>query len=130
MNDYILSDEELLELSEYAPMTEGGTLEELLEEAKVVAAAIRKTGESLSGLDKRAKALFYMRAFYFLGVLRGGEAYRVSLLLDDDINAEEPPQIDFGLSDSCAELFADDLRVQGKPSKMLMEIYKAVDLGE
>lgn len=127
---YILPDSEILELSEYAPMTEGGTLEELLEETEQVAVAIKRTGEDLSGLDEKAKALFYMRAFYFLGVLRGGEAYRVSLLLGDDINTEEPPQITFELSGNCAELFVDDLRVQSKPSKTLKTVYKALGLGE
>lgn len=125
---YILSDDDLLELSEGAPLTEGGTLEEFLSEAEQVAEAVKKTEVSFSGLDLRAKALFYMRAFYFLGVLRGGEAYRVELLLDDDIDAEELPQVPFELSDSCADLFADDLR--GKPSETLKAIYKAVGLGK
>lgn len=123
---YILSDDDLVNLSEGAPMTEGGILDDLLDEAKQVAAAVRKTGVNLSGLDGRARVLFHMRAFYFLGVLRGGEAYRVEQLLDDDINAEGPPQIPFALSDSCADLFADDLR--GEPSETLKAIYKAVGL--
>lgn len=125
---YILPDDELLDLSEAAPLTEGGTLEELLEEAQYVAEAVEKTGERLNGMDKKARALFYMRAFYFLGVLRGGEAYRASLLLDDDINAKEPPQAAFELSDSCTELFADELHLPGKPSETLKAIYKAVGL--
>lgn len=125
---YILPDDELLDLSEAAPLTEGGTLEELLGEAQHVAEAVEKTGERLNGMDKKARALFYMRAFYFLGVLRGGEAYRASLLLDNDINAEELPQAAFELSDSCAELFADELRLPGKPSETLKAIYKAVGL--
>lgn len=125
---YILSDDELLDLSEAAPLTEGGTLEELLGEAQHVAEAVEKTGERLNGMDKKARALFYMRAFYFLGVLRGGEAYRASLLLDDDIKAEELPQAAFELSDSCTELFADELRLPGKPSETLKAIYKAVGL--
>jgi len=123
---YILNDDELLELSEGVPLTEGGTLEDLLSEAEQVAEGIKKTEMSFSGLDLRAKALFYMRAFYFLGVLRGGEAYRGELLLDDDINAEELPRVPFELSDSCTELFADDLR--GKPSETLNAIYKTVGL--
>lgn len=92
---YILSDDELLELSDSAPMIEGGTLEDFLSEAEQVAEAVQKAKVSFFGLDLRGKALFYMRAFYFLGVLRGGEAYREELLLDDDINAEELPQVPF-----------------------------------
>lgn len=125
---YILSDDELLELSDSAPMIEGGTLEDFLSEAEQVAEAVQKAKVSFFGLDLRGKALFYMRAFYFLGVLRGGEAYREELLLDDDINAEELPQVPFELFNSCAELFADDLR--GKPSETLKAIYKAVGLGK
>jgi len=123
---YILPDDELLELSEGAPLTEGGTLEDLLNEAEQVAEAVQKADIRFSDLDFRAKALFYMRAFYFLGVLRGGEAYRAELLLDDGLNADALPQVPFELSDICAELFADDLR--GKPSETLKAIYRAVGL--
>ncbi len=121
---YILPDDELLELSEGTPLTEGGTMEDFLSEAEQVAEGIKKTGVSFSGLDLRAKALFYMRAFYFLGVLRGSEAYRGELL----DNAEELPDVPFKLDDGCAELFADDLR--GEPSETLKAIYKTVGLGK
>lgn len=126
---YILSDDDLLELSEETPLTEGGILEDLLDAADQVAEAVRASGVNLSALDDRARSLFFMRAFYFLGVLRGGEAYRAELLLlEDDAGADEPPQVRFELSDSCADLFADDLR--GKPSETLKAIYKAVGLGK
>ena len=124
---YILSDDDLLELSEETPLTEGGILDDLLDAADQVAVAVRASGVNLSALDDRARSLFFMRAFYFLGVLRGGEAYRAKLL-DDDDGADEPPQVHFELSDSCADLFADDL--QGEPSEVLNAIYKAVDLGK
>lgn len=125
---YILSDDDLLELSEGTPLTEGGILEDLLDAADQVAEAVRASGVNLSALDDRARSLFYMRAFYFLGVLRGGEAYRAELLLEDDAGTDEPPQVRFELSDSCADLFADDLR--GEPSEVLNAIYKAVGLGK
>lgn len=125
---YILSDDDLLELSEEAPLTEGGTLEDFLSEAEQVAGAVERTEVSFSGLDLRAKALFYMRAFYFLGMLRGGEAYRGELLLDDDINADIPDDLSFRLESGCADLFAADL--QGKPSETLKAIYRAVGMGK
>ena len=69
-----------------------------------------------------ARALFLMRGFYFLGILRGGEAYRASLLLNDNLNADERPTVPFELSESCTDLFVQD--VQSKPSKTLWAIYR------
>lgn len=128
MKKHILSDNELLELSEGTPLTEGGTLDELLKAAEQVAEAVRKTGVSPYSLDRQARILVYMRGFYFLGVLRGGEAYRDRLLLEDDIDADEPLQVPFELSEGCAEVFAAD--IQGQPSKTLKAIYKAVGLDQ
>lgn len=124
-NKYIFSDEELFELSESAPLTEGGTLEDILSEAQQVAAAIEKTGVDLSTLWPQARALFLMRGFYFLGILRGGEAYRATLL-DDIPGADDPQTVPFELSESCAELCAAEL--QGKPSETLKAIYRALGL--
>lgn len=45
-----------------------------------------------------------MRAFYFLGVFRGGEAARAAIL-DDDAEGGE-----FNLSDFGTERFAEDLQ--------------------
>lgn len=125
-NKYILPDSELIDLSEMAPLTEGAELEDLLDEAQQVAAAIEKTGLDISSLKHSPRALLFMRGFYFLGVLRGGEAYRATLLLGDDLNADEPPAIPFELSESCTDLFVQD--VQGKPSETLRAIYKTVGL--
>ena len=125
-NKYILPDSELVDLSELAPLTEGATLEDFLDEAQHVAAAIEKVGVDISRLKPKARALLFMRGFYFLGVLRGGEAYRASLLLNDDPNADELPPIPFELSESCTDLFVQD--VQGKPSETLRAIYKTAGL--
>ena len=127
---YILSDDELLDLSEFNTLTEGDGLEELLEEARHVAEAVRQTGERLNGMDKKARVLFYMRAFYFLGILRGGEAYRFYLMMGNDDSARRPRQIPYTLDGLCTEIFADDLRIPGKPSETLKAIYKAVGLGK
>lgn len=124
-NKYIFSDEELFDLSESAPLAEGGTLEDFLSEAQQVTKAIEKTGVDLSALWPQAQALFLMRGFYFLGILRGGEAYRAALL-DDIPSADDPPAIQFELSEVCAELCAAEL--QGKPSETLKAIYRAVGL--
>lgn len=124
-NKYIFSDEELFELSESAPLTEGGTLEEFLSEAQQVAKAIEKTGVDLSALWPQVRALFLMRGFYFLGILRGGEAYRTALL-DDIPGTDDLPAVTFELSEVCADMCAADLR--GKPTETLRAIYRAVGL--
>ena len=124
-NKYILSDEDLFDLSESAPLTEGGLLEDLLSEAQQVAEAIKKTGVDLSALSPQARALFFMRGFYFLGILRGGEAYRATLL-DDIPGADEPPTVPFELSDSCADLCVDDF--QQMPADTARALYETVGL--
>lgn len=86
-NRYILSDEELIELSEGCPMTEGGTLDEFVEEAAVVAQAVAVAGVDLKQLHPNSRALFLMRAFYFLGILRGGESYREELRVIDELDS-------------------------------------------
>lgn len=48
-NKYILSDADIMELSEGCPMTEGGTLDEFVEEAAVVSQAV-----ALAGVDLKA----------------------------------------------------------------------------
>lgn len=123
---YILSDDELFDLSESAPLTEGGTLDELLDESKEVMRAIdaAKADDGVL-VDDRAWALYLMRGFYFLGILRGGEAYRATLL-DDIPGADEPPAVPFALSESCTYLFAKDF--EGEPSETLEAIYKILDL--
>lgn len=123
---YILPDDELMELSELAPLTEGGALDELLNEAKEVMRAIdaAKADDGVL-VDDRAWALYLMRGFYFLGILRGGEAYRAALL-DDVPGADEPPTVPFALSESCTDLFVKDL--EGEPSETLEAIYKILDL--
>lgn len=122
---YIMTNSELFDLSEYTPLTEGGTLEEFLSEAQQVAGAIEKTGVDLSALWPQARALFFMRGFYFLGILRGGEAYRAALL-DDTPGAEEPPTAPFELSDACADLCAKEL--EGKPTETVRAIYRTLGL--
>lgn len=73
-----------------------------------------------------ARALFLMRGFYFLGILRGGEAYRASLLLNDNLNADERPTVPFELSASCADLCVKDF--EGKPTETVRAIYQALGL--
>lgn len=88
-NEYILSNEDLMELSEGCPMTEGGTLDEFVEEAAVVAQAVAVAGVDLQQLRPNSRALFLMRAFYFLGVLRGGESYREDIYVTDEMDNGE-----------------------------------------
>lgn len=107
-NEYILSDDELMELSEGCPMTEGGTLEELVDEAAVVAQAVAAAGVDLRQLRPSSRSLFLMRAFYFLGVLRGGESYRDELRTIDELAGGEG-SCDFALTDWLAQDAAEEL---------------------
>lgn len=124
-NEHIFSDEDLLYLAEYCPMAIGGTLDEFLAEAQRVAGAIDKAGVNLPGLCAQARALFFMWGFYFLGVLRGGEAYRAQLL-DDLPGADEPPTMAFELPESCASDM--EWQLQGTPTETLRAIYRVVGL--
>lgn len=103
----ILPDEELHYLSEYTPYTEGGLLSEFEEEGQRVVQAIAQANIQVT--DKRARRLLLLRGFYFLGVLRGAEAYRTTILeaVNPELPAPEP--LPFELGEGCAQLFADDL---------------------
>ena len=103
----LLENEELKFLSEYTPYAEGGILSEFEEEGKRVAKALAQGNTQVA--DKRAKRLLLLRGFYFLGVLRGAEAYRTVVL--DEVNPEYPDAdpLPFELDEVCAQLFADGL---------------------
>lgn len=103
----LLENEELKFLSEYTPYAEGGILSEFEEEGKRVAKALAQVNTQVA--DKRAKRLLLLRGFYFLGVLRGAEAYRTVVL--DEVKPEYPDAdpLPFELDEVCAQLFADDL---------------------
>lgn len=104
---YLLPDEEIRDLSEAAPLTEGGTVEDLLREAAVVRDAIERAVSELPAGP--ARAVLLLLGFYFLGIQRGGEAYRSELALQDDINAEIPGPMPFSLSELCTGLWVDEL---------------------
>lgn len=97
----ILTDEELVFLSESTPCTEGSPLIDFMSEAAEVVKSLSTFAAGTT--DMRVRLLLLMRGFYFLGVLRGGEAYR-GTLEDKDL-----PPLPFDLSVSCTELFAGDL---------------------
>lgn len=103
----LLKNEELKFLSEYTPYAEGGILSEFEEEGKRVAKALAQVNTQVA--DKRAKRLLLLRGFYFLGVLRGAEAYRTVVL--DEVKPEYPDAdpLPFELDEVCAQLFADGL---------------------
>ena len=107
MENYILSDEELRELSEMAPCTEGGTLQDFLDEVMVAAAAVKEAGAELQ--SEKARTLFLMRSVYFLGVQRGGEAYRWMMRESVSPDTPEHDPIEFQPSEACSELLALDL---------------------
>lgn len=103
----LLENEELKFLSEYTPYAEGGILSEFEEEGKRVAKALAQVNTQVA--DKRAKQLLLLRGFYFLGVLRGAEAYRTVVL--DEVQPEhlDDDPLPFELDEVCAQLFADGL---------------------
>lgn len=113
-NKYILSDEDLMELSEGCPLTEGGTLEAFVDEAAVVAQAVQAAGVELQLLRPVSRALVMMRAFYFLGILRGGESYREEIEVIDELDGgtvrnEVLGSCDFSLVDWAAQDAAEEL---------------------
>lgn len=129
MNECIFPDSELSELSELAPLTEGGTLDDFLNEAKEVMRAIdaAKADDGVL-VDDRAWAVYLMRGFYFLGVLRGGEAYRADLLTSQGKSDDVPEPLPFSLSESCTDLFVKD--IEGEPTETLLSIYEVLNLAD
>lgn len=96
---------DLADLAEAAPLSEEAGAVEFQAEARNLAAAVNEMDIGFSKVkDQRIRALFIMRAFYLLGVIRGGEAAR-SVLLDE---TAEPGK--FSLSRACAMLFLDELK--------------------
>ncbi len=104
---YLLPDEEIRDLSEAAPFTEGGTVEDLLNEAAVVRDAVERAVSELPAGP--ASAVLLLRGFYFLGVQRGGEAYRSALALQEDPKAEIAEPMPFHLSGTWTSLWAGEL---------------------
>ena len=110
----ILSDEELRSLSEFTTYAEGGLLSEFEAEGRRVMAALAQANTNVT--DKRARRLLLLRGFYFLGVLRGAEAYRNAILAAVNQDQQGGDTLPFELDESCMQLFADDLNQlpQGK----------------
>lgn len=122
MKHYILTDEELMELSEVTPCTEGAPLSDFLEEVKVAAQALKDEGAALE--NEMARILFLMRGVYFLGILRGGEAYRWVLQDDNDMEESEPMAL--ALSDSA--LYSAALELECLSNKELNKLWSALGL--
>lgn len=96
---------DLAELLEDALLSEGDGLEMFQMEAEAVASALKDAGVPAGKVSPgRARSLFLMRAFYFLGVLRGGEAVR-NMLLGEDVAEDKK----FVLAEWCTQRFAEEL---------------------
>ena len=122
MKHYILTDEELMELSELAPCTEGATLSDFLDEVKMAAQAVK---DDLGALENEmARTLFLMRGVYFLGILRGGEAYRWTLQNDNNMEESEPMAL--ALSESA--LYGAALELERLSNKELSKLWSALGL--
>lgn len=111
----ILTDEELRSLTEDVPFAEGDSLEAFLKEAAHVMEAVGNDGTDFGCLEYRARLVYLFRAFYFLGVLRGGEAYRWALASEAEADNEDAAA--FQLDAACADLFVSELACAG-PDKL------------
>lgn len=105
--DVILEDENLRFFNEYTPFAEGSGLTDFCAEAEEVVKAVAE-GQAMVR-DKRARRLLLLRGFYFLGVLRGGEAYRNTMLDMVTPDQPDPEPLHLDLDKGCAQLFAEDL---------------------
>lgn len=109
---YVLSDDELKSLSEFTPYSEGDAFLWVIDMGKKVGGfwgiaeevARATAADAVQISSGQGRALLAMRAFYFLGVLRGGEAYRrlVAPEEEDEKLLDLPFEVD-------SELFAEDL---------------------
>nr|WP_326215447.1 hypothetical protein [uncultured Oscillibacter sp.] len=110
---YVLSDEALLSLSEYTPYSEGDAFLWVIDIGKKVGGfwgiaedvARAIAADAIHLRSGQARALLAMRAFYFLGVLRGGEAYR-SLVAGNDDDEPEFKDLPFEVF---SQLFVEDM---------------------
>lgn len=108
--EYILSNEAIRNLTDTTLFSEGdsvGFLEDgdgcgfwLAAEEVAVASAVQ-AAKLTTG---QARALFHMRSFYFLGVIRGAEEYRS--MLTEDMESENAP---FSLDECCSQEFRESL---------------------
>lgn len=111
---YILSNDEIWDLISFTGFEEGDpvcfmedgepcggfwALAEQVVNASAAQAARLEAGQ--------ARALFYMRSFYLLGVIRGAEAYRFSMLDTDD--EEGQPVVFFTPDDGFENDFREGL---------------------
>lgn len=107
---YILNDEDIRYLTDTTPFSEEepvGFLEDgdcwgFWSAAEEVAAASAVQAAKLT--TGQARALFHMRSFYFLGVLRGAEEYRHTLT-----DKYELKTIPFSLDECCSQEFRESL---------------------
>lgn len=110
--NYILKDSELRDIADDTPYSEGGLLSDFMDE--LAEAKRASTEANVTLCSGAARLLFLVRSVYFLGVLRGGEAYREQLLAAEAVSNPGMGQqtfapVPFELSESCAQMFADDL---------------------
>ncbi len=104
----VLTDREIMELCDMAPCAENDGLAELADEADVIVKAAASYIHTLDNPQERI--VFAMRAFYLLGVQRGGEAYR---MMQDAIGTVRPA-LSFSLCDVYEEEIVDDLKEIGR----------------
>lgn len=118
----IMPDEELRQIGDWTDFQEGEGVGIRESDGELVGGfpdILRDAAKAAGGEEERLPApervLFLCRAIYFLGVLRGGEAYRDSL--ECDIEAELPEPLPFELDGIAAADFTDDLLCMRKKDR-------------
>ena len=117
LQNAILEDSEIRELTDLTPYAEGSGLDEFLDEAKIAYDEMCRAGLHESSLPVRI--LLFARSCYLLGVMRGAEGYRRTVSIDQDFET-----MAFQLSEFCHEEFETDLRQYGyaELKKALMKL--------
>ena len=106
----ILSDMDILDLLTYTEYAvTDAAVSDFVDAAEQVMAALRKEdnqafGDFLDGASQSDRALMLMRAFYFLGALRGCEAYRWYISPDED-QLREGKKIPFEMEETSGFLY-------------------------
>ena len=105
----ILKDEEIRDLTDFVPFSEGDRLADMETELNLVKQALARAETGPYSANAWIAAL--LRGMYLLGVMRGAEAYRD--LLGDLEGTELRPDMELRMDKGCAEEFADELRFVG-----------------
>ncbi len=123
---FLLTNEYMPYLSE---SVEGGTMFDFCDEFQAVSDALHTCGVDIASMRPKLRLLFVLRAFYLLGMLRGGESYREDMLVEYDLldDVEFEP-CKFALDEICADKAKDDL--EATDPNEINKLLKMLGLGK